>query len=364
MATPFRLKRSAVSGKRPALADLQLGELALNTNNASLFAKRDTGGVGIGTTVTLLTPWVENFGGASIFYENSVGIGTTNPTSTLTVIGTGASISQLFVTGVSTFAGITTVTGETLFTNQLSVSGLSTFAGITTVTGSTLFSKQLNVSGVSTFASLVNFNGGVDISGHLEIDNAIISGVTTFTNTTNNTLGNPNTGAVQIDGGLGVEKNVTVGAGLSVAGDFGVNGQSLFVGIVTFQGGIIKLGDSDTDDINVGGEFTSSLIPNTDDTYDLGTTSKQWRNIYINGIADVDDLNVSGVTTTSLLNVGVGGTIITSNNTPRVGINSTSPAYTLDVGGVINSSTDVRINGTSVLTSAANDAVALAIALG
>jgi hypothetical protein len=38
--------------------------------------------------------------------------------------------------------------------SSLNVSGLSTFAGITTVTGSTLFAKQLNVSGVSTLAVL------------------------------------------------------------------------------------------------------------------------------------------------------------------------------------------------------------------
>ena len=36
----------------------------------------------------------------------------------------------------------------------------------------------------------------------------------------------------------------------------------------------------------------------------------------------------------------------------------------LNVGGVINSSTDVRINGTSVVDTALNDAVAMAIALG
>ena len=53
MATPFRIKRSAVPSKRPAVADLQLGELALNTYDGNLFAKRDTGGVGIGTTVSL-----------------------------------------------------------------------------------------------------------------------------------------------------------------------------------------------------------------------------------------------------------------------------------------------------------------------
>ena len=47
MATPYRLKRSAISGKRPQLSDLQLGELALNFNDGYLFAERDTGGVGI-----------------------------------------------------------------------------------------------------------------------------------------------------------------------------------------------------------------------------------------------------------------------------------------------------------------------------
>ena len=36
------------------------------------------------------------------------------------------------------------------------------------------------------------------------------------------------------------------------------------------------------------------------------------------------------------LQVGVGGSIITTTNTPRVGINSTSPAYTLDIGGDLN----------------------------
>jgi hypothetical protein len=55
-----------------------------------------------------------------------VGIGTTNPTSALTVKGN-TSLETLNVSGVSTFVGITTVTGPTLFTKQLSVSGVSTF---------------------------------------------------------------------------------------------------------------------------------------------------------------------------------------------------------------------------------------------
>ena len=72
MATPFRLKRSAVTGKRPGLTDMQIGELAINFYDGHLFAERDTQGVGIGTTVALLTPWIENFGGGSIVYNGIV----------------------------------------------------------------------------------------------------------------------------------------------------------------------------------------------------------------------------------------------------------------------------------------------------
>ena len=68
MATPFRLKRSAVTGKRPGLTDLQLGELALNTYDGNLFVERDTGGVGIATTIANLTPWKENYGSNTINY--------------------------------------------------------------------------------------------------------------------------------------------------------------------------------------------------------------------------------------------------------------------------------------------------------
>ena len=87
MATPIRIKRSAVSGKRPQLTDLQVGELALNTYDGSLFTERDTGGVGIATTVSNLTPWTESYGASSISYLNSVGIGTTNSVAKLDVAG-------------------------------------------------------------------------------------------------------------------------------------------------------------------------------------------------------------------------------------------------------------------------------------
>ena len=67
------------------------------------------------------------------------------------------------------------------------------------------------------------------------------------------------------------------------------------------------------------------------------------------------------------------GSLVTVNDSSAqigiansVGINTTEPSgsYALELHGTINSNTDVQINGTSVLTAAQNDAVALAIALG
>ena len=43
MANTIKLRRSAVAGKAPAVGDLQLGELALNTFDGKLYTKKDNG---------------------------------------------------------------------------------------------------------------------------------------------------------------------------------------------------------------------------------------------------------------------------------------------------------------------------------
>ena len=135
----------------------------------------------------------------------------------------------------------------------------------------------------------------------LNIENLII-GIGTFTNnvgfttTTDNTLGDENTGAVQLDGGMGIAKNLTVKQNLHVGG------YAEFVGVVTFKGGTINIGDNNTDDINVGGEFISGLVPNVDNTHDLGITTQRWRT-----------LNVVNILTTNL--TGTAGTITNFNST-------------------------------------------------
>lgn len=163
--------------------------------------------------------------------------------------------------------------------------------------GSLSWDTAGGMNGTFTNPTLTGIN---TINGFLDNNaNSDFSGITTFSNTTDNTLGDANTGAVQIDGGLGINKNVTIGAGLSVSG------ASHFIGTATFYGGQINLGDSDGDNISVAGEFVSNLVPNATNTYDLGLIGKRWRHGYYSGNVDISgNLNVDG-------NVTIGGTAVT-----------------------------------------------------
>ena len=92
--------------------------------------------------------------------------------------------------------------------------------------------------------------------------------LTNTTETTSNT-----TGSVQTAGGLGVLKSVTVGENLQVHGNIHANGA------ITANGNI-TLGDSAADTVTVTADFTSHLIPNANNLYDLGSSSQQWADIY------------------------------------------------------------------------------------
>ncbi len=126
-----------------------------------------------------------------------------------------------------------------------------------------------------------------DGSGNLSWDSSpTFAGAVTISDTTQST--SKDTGALIVEGGVGIEKDVHVGGATSITDRLYVGGQSEFIGITTFRGGTVRLGDAATDDIYVGGEFKSNLVPDDDDTYDLGTSSQEWRNIYIDGTANLD----------------------------------------------------------------------------
>ena len=183
--------------------------------------------------------------------------------------------------------------------------------------------------------------------GNLTIGIGTFTNNVGFTTTTNNTLGDENTGAVQLDGGMGIAKNLTVKQNLHVGG------YAEFVGVVTFKGGTINLGDAATDNIAVTGEFTSNLVPNTDATSDLGITTKRWRTL---NVINVDTTNLTGTAGTITTFDSTTGTIINLNSTNGTITNLTGTAGTITtfdstVGTVTNlASTNVSVSGLSTFT--------------
>ena len=67
MATPIRIKRSAVAGKKPTDGQLQLGELAVNFYDGKIFLKQDTGGVGVSTRIVEVGAGSTTFAGKTLF---------------------------------------------------------------------------------------------------------------------------------------------------------------------------------------------------------------------------------------------------------------------------------------------------------
>ena len=133
-------------------------------------------GSGIGTAGAVLQ--VDNV-------NKRIGIGTTNPQSVFQV-GTGVSFY-----GDVGIVSCTEVRGNTFYGDGSNLTGLATTE--------TVRADTLTVAGVSTFTGVSNFSAAINADA-----------TTDSTSTT--------TGALIVDGGVGIAKNVYIGAGLSVAG--------------------------------------------------------------------------------------------------------------------------------------------------
>jgi len=108
---------------------------------------------------------------------------------------------------------------------------------------------------------------------------------------------------------------IDINGNADISGNLGIGGNLTVTGTTTFNGGTLTLGDADTDNIVFGGEVDSDIVPDDDNTHDLGSSSKKWKDIYINGIAYLDAINFNGTAITSTaaeLNIVDGGTSATS----------------------------------------------------
>jgi hypothetical protein len=74
---------------------------------------------------------------------------------------------------------------------------------------------------------------------------------------------------------------------LDLRGNLEVDGNIHATGSITADGNLV-LGDDSTDAIEFKADIVSNIIPDIDDTYDLGTLTQSWRQLY------VDDMRLGG----------------------------------------------------------------------
>ena len=265
---------------------------------------------------------------------------------------------------------------------------------------------NLNVSGVSTFTGAIDANGDLDVDGHTELDTLNVAGVSTFASA-----------IIAADGDLRFTTSSTWSGNHTKIQHYA---NILYFGIGG-NGAVFREGAVNRIWIDGNGHFRPNLDSDGSTGYDLGRSDFYWRNLYVNGISTkgkvgigtdnpTEDLHIKGTTPVIRLEdsdtsrqsqiVGIDGNLrfdADNNNAQadtnisfrtdgseklrissdgKVGINSTAPTSKLDVDGdvkvsgittstgVINSQTDIRINNVSVIETALNDAVAMAIALG
>ena len=213
------------------------------------------------------------------FTNHRVGLGSTQPSSKFDVIGD------------SKFVGFTTTTD--LEAQQLKVSGISTFVGFST------FNDNVYIAGITTIGdikieentistdsgNLILESGGtiVKINDKLKVDNDTES---TYVDD----------GALQVDGGAGINKNLNVGGAVSFTGpSVGVAVTLAAAGGITTTGG----------DLYIGG------------------------NIFVNDDIVLDEARVQNL----IVNAGVATFHGNVHALSKVGIGTTNPINTLHLHG-------------------------------
>ena len=126
---------------------------------------------------------------------------------------------------------------------------------------------------------------------------------------------------------------------ITSTGSFGrleVAGNSSLTGDLTI-GGNITIGDADTDSLSVSADLTSNLIPNASDSYNLGSATKRWNNLFLSG-----SVSASGGPHSFFGNVGVGTTV---------------PSQLLTVAGNISGSKTLWVGNQSSYISSSNGSI-------
>jgi hypothetical protein len=149
-------------------------------------------------------------------------------------------------------------------------------------------------------------NNRLDLTGNIEGN--LISGVTinslTGSRATFNTFVSSSalnvSGNTQMGGTLFVDGDTSINADLYITGNTIQTGSIDLTGNVTLGGNIV-IGNQTTDLVVFQGEVSSSILPELNNEFDLGSGTQAWRNLHVSGTAYVgilqaESISLSGIT--------------------------------------------------------------------
>ena len=193
---------------------------------------------------------------------------------------------------IDSAGGTTTIDDNTAITGTLDVTNLASLDG------------GIDVDGAFTVA---NTSGNITTTGTLDTGNATLDTATVSDLTDNEIVIAGTAGRLEGDSNFRFDgSNFMIGASGSETFKVGVlSGNTEITGNLTL-GGNITIGDADTDSIQLDGELTSNIVPDVNDTYDLGTATKAWRDLFISesvqftGASTENELRIPGNMAVSL----------------------------------------------------------------
>ena len=179
-----------------------------------------------------------------------------------------------------------------------------------------------------------------------------------------------------LDGTAHVD-TLDVDANATVAGTLGVTGNTTLSGNLVVTGNT-TLGNAASDTVTVTADVASPLIPSADDTYDLGATGSEWRNLYVDGTANIDALvaDTADINGGSVDGAVIGAASAAAGTFTNLTVTGTFAPSTVDInagsidGTIIGANSAAAITGTTItgsslvgdVTGNADTATALATA--
>lgn len=289
--------------------------------------------------------------------------------SSVTINGTPVSLGGSITVTATASAALTIGTGL----SGTSYNGSTAVTIANTGVLSNIAGTAISVSGATGNVTITNTapdqvvtltqGGTTTITG--TYPNFTISSADQYAGTVTSVGGTGTVSGITLSGTVTTSGNLTLGGALDLSSPPAIGGTTPNTGRFTTLtvNDNTTLGSSNSDTINFVGRINSDFDPATDNTYDLGRTGHEWRDLYIDGTANIDSLiadtadinagTIDGTTIGAAVAAAVTGTTITATTQfSGAGTGLTGTAAGLSIGGNAATATSATTAGSA--TTATN----------